>query len=1365
MRRGAIVLLIVIIIILVNLIFPISELLNNGLFAEAETLINTFDDKSEEKVVKVPSFDYSFNLEVPINAEVLKATLNLSVLEYNSDHPLNPYLRLGTDQSSLWRYQGTGYGAFGHQYSFSTGFDEDELTYYGENEIDKLKVFIPTDADVYYAKLNLTGIEHDYWSKEVQQLNLEPDGAGDYEPEMIVFKNKLFVVYRTYYDKVTNGSDSDIVITYTFNGANWSVLEEITSAPDSLPPYNDTYTSADWRPTLETFKNKLYCAWESNSTDTTGPDRDILLRSSSDGINWDTIINISDQWEASYSDNPGLKNDWGIDMIEFNNKLWAVWITNNTDNFGEYSSPIGDIIITNSSDGIIWSEPVDLTSGDDWYITDLAPTLAVFNNSLYVAWVSNNSKFSEEDDNDYDIVYRNTTDGLTWNDLRAINPHDNNWFTHKGSIDTSPKLTTYEDNLFCVWISGATYTHGSDLDVYMRYTTRGDFSEIGKRGEITDITNTGYDHSPEIAVFGSRIYFTWVTEIQENDEFVNSDIMVRFFDTATGEFGNSQMLNPPDVRGFDYWPQLKVFNDVLYAAWDSNSSTTGTGLDRDIIFTLLTPSKLPLRFGMDVGADGTWDIPEDTPIQNVKTEIDLKNSFKKLYLNQTWLDQNSKTTSYGFRMCEIPLKVRFNEPGKIKVEDLKIIYNCTMQVKDFSHKLNEYILKNEHKATTNNTLIVPFRLSAETRGKILISDIKINLDFKPTINLVDLPATGETVNEPVYRIKWKDFDPDSNALISLYYDTDEKGEDGELIISNLSEDDKNNYFDWVWWNWKNLRDGGKFYIYANITDGRNFFVNYSNQPLNIQKIDIKDFINVTILEPDGINDSAWDNYVIKWSCYCPDGKVEIAFYYDDNNIGFNGKAIDLNDDGVINESDVISESDCNGINSIKKFTWNISDNSPGSSYFIYAKITNKWNISYYNYSLGAVKRLYMPAPRNFTILDDLDPSDSNLTTHDPTPRLKWLPPLHNLSIGSNELKYILKIWLGEDGRGEKVFEITTKNTEITVSKPLQYGEMYYAEVFAQLPNGNESMKSSIIFSIVNNKPLAPEIIITPSKPKTDSILMCSIVIESIDHDGDEVEYLYYWYRNDIPQNAYNNETSIPSPATSKDEHWRCMVIPYDGIELGQNTSYEVTIRNSAPTIQIKSPKAEKEYSEDDVISFEFTVSDPDPGDIEKIQFIIYDKNKNNIIKTGYVQSSTGVVEFTYKLSTGTHNLFFNISDGSSSSEVELEIKVKEKMEDGLSTMMLFGLYGIILIIVILIIIFILLFNRMRSVKKSEEEEKEKEIKKEEEEINELLDELSLEEPIEQMEEDIEAEEPETEDVETELGEESEEGLEDDLVEE
>ncbi|MFZ1985708.1 MAG: carboxypeptidase regulatory-like domain-containing protein, partial [Desulfatitalea sp.] len=77
------------------------------------------------------------------------------------------------------------------------------------------------------------------------------------------------------------------------------------------------------------------------------------------------------------------------------------------------------------------------------------------------------------------------------------------------------------------------------------------------------------------------------------------------------------------------------------------------------------------------------------------------------------------------------------------------------------------------------------------------------------------PAAPVHTNAQGISIRWSDADPDNNARIALYYDTDGSGEDGVLIVSGI-EEDPDGTEDYHTWNISSLE--GTYHIYAVIAD-------------------------------------------------------------------------------------------------------------------------------------------------------------------------------------------------------------------------------------------------------------------------------------------------------------------------------------------------------------------------------------------------------------------------------------------------------------------------------------------------------------------------------------------------------------------
>ncbi|MCJ7683172.1 MAG: chitobiase/beta-hexosaminidase C-terminal domain-containing protein, partial [Desulfobacteraceae bacterium] len=105
------------------------------------------------------------------------------------------------------------------------------------------------------------------------------------------------------------------------------------------------------------------------------------------------------------------------------------------------------------------------------------------------------------------------------------------------------------------------------------------------------------------------------------------------------------------------------------------------------------------------------------------------------------------------------------------------------------------------------------------------------VDDPPEITILE-PAAHLLTNHDTVLIRWEDNDPDSNATISLYYDSDDSGEDGTLIVEGLDED-SDGTADTYTWDISGLE--GTYYIYATITDGNSSITSYGQAAITIDR--------------------------------------------------------------------------------------------------------------------------------------------------------------------------------------------------------------------------------------------------------------------------------------------------------------------------------------------------------------------------------------------------------------------------------------------------------------------------------------------------------------------------------------------------
>lgn len=104
------------------------------------------------------------------------------------------------------------------------------------------------------------------------------------------------------------------------------------------------------------------------------------------------------------------------------------------------------------------------------------------------------------------------------------------------------------------------------------------------------------------------------------------------------------------------------------------------------------------------------------------------------------------------------------------------------------------------------------------------------------------------------------------------------------------------------------------------------------------------------------------------------------------------------------------------------------------------------------------------------------------------------------------------------------------------------------------------VQDQILIKVLNNEPTKPKVSILPQKPTTNDNLSV-LASNSSDIETDELEYWYRWYKNLSYIPELDNLTVISNKTTSMDDHWRCIVYPFDGDELGPHGQAEVVILN------------------------------------------------------------------------------------------------------------------------------------------------------------------------------------------------------------
>lgn len=96
----------------------------------------------------------------------------------------------------------------------------------------------------------------------------------------------------------------------------------------------------------------------------------------------------------------------------------------------------------------------------------------------------------------------------------------------------------------------------------------------------------------------------------------------------------------------------------------------------------------------------------------------------------------------------------------------------------------------------------------------------------------------------------------------------------------------------------------------------------------------------------------------------------------------------------------------------------------------------------------------------------------------------------------------------------------------------------------------------------NNPPSAPELGVDPSCVEADQDVSCSVTVDSVDPDGDEVGYAYAWSAD---SGASASGAQLRANQTTAGEYWTCTVTPSDPWEDGPTASAGLQVHGPCET--------------------------------------------------------------------------------------------------------------------------------------------------------------------------------------------------------
>ena len=230
---------------------------------------------------------------------------------------------------------------------------------------------------------------------------------------------------------------------------------------------------------------------------------------------------------------------------------------------------IRNATITLSGDPVpYWAQSYEITDTTNDKKSAEGPSMAAFKGKLYAAWSTNDGNLVTGGP-DLDVVVR-SYDGSTWSDVTNLAPPQN----QDVDDDREVVLIVYRDQLWAIW------SHGTDDGVEgitnLTFRTTDDGVDWSALGSISRVGTDGINTYHQAVVYNNRLWIEWKTTdsvVSEGASPPNKDvdIVVRWYDGLSDQWGSITELTAPDNDTLDWISDIRAFQGKLYVAWEATN--------------------------------------------------------------------------------------------------------------------------------------------------------------------------------------------------------------------------------------------------------------------------------------------------------------------------------------------------------------------------------------------------------------------------------------------------------------------------------------------------------------------------------------------------------------------------------------------------------------------------------------------------------------------------------------------------------------------------------------------------------------------------------------------------------------------------
>lgn len=348
---------------------------------------------------------------------------------------------------------------------------------------------------------------------------------------------------------VTGRGDS--VATTAPGDIPWTFVDGNTDNGINRDPSKDVYF-----PQLTVFNSKLYATWREENWDMTAFQSRVAVYNVDDNAPAWTFVDGGGRTGINHDVN---KNAFDQQLTVFESKLYAIWHESNLkDDYhvraavynGNDSAPAWTYIDGNETGGLN-HDPSQVAAH---------PQMMAVGSKLYAAWEESNGQTRQI----RVAVYNGNDSAPAWTFVDGNGPNGINNNINKDAFD--PQLTVFNSKIYAIWKESNGTAFQIRVAIYNGNDNEPAWTFIDEGSLNHDVTKDAA--VPQLTVWGSSLYAIWEEAYKDA---VNIRVAVFYGNYNSPEWlfvdGNGPTGINKNPARLAFSPQLTVFGNRLYATW------------------------------------------------------------------------------------------------------------------------------------------------------------------------------------------------------------------------------------------------------------------------------------------------------------------------------------------------------------------------------------------------------------------------------------------------------------------------------------------------------------------------------------------------------------------------------------------------------------------------------------------------------------------------------------------------------------------------------------------------------------------------------------------------------------------------------